>query len=88
MEMVQIHWSPLSKTRHWGDLHETHACCTLDAEKLTVLCTTNKLHSQYAVYVTDIQLLRSAYSLYVATSKPSLVQSYKMLGPVITTTNN
>lgn len=42
-------------------------------------------HPQYAVFVNDLQLRRSAYSLYVVTRKPSLIQSDKMLGPVDTT---
>jgi hypothetical protein len=81
----------LSKTRHLVDLHETHVCSTPDnlplipkGPQFFVQLTFNP---QYAVSVNSIQLRRTAHSLYVATSKPSLVQTAMMLGPVDTTTN-
>jgi hypothetical protein len=82
----------LSKTRHWVDLHETYACSTPDnlplMPKSPQFFVQLTLNPQYTVSVKNIQLRRTAYSLYVAISKPSLVQPDMMLRPVDTTTNN
>ena len=82
----------LSRTHHWVDLHETYVCCTPDnlplMPKSPQFFVQLTLNLQYTVSVNNIQVRRTAYSLYVTTSKPSLVQSDMMLGPVYTTTNN